>query len=155
VITGDDVKRARGRLHLTQTQLASMLGLSRRTIAEWEGTGELSPTIEGRLSGVFAIAGPSEPDVPPLASVSDLELVAEMARRLSSLRHQIPGGESRRTEEPPAQPDADTQTGHRNDHNELTSEYPADPAGEGVVGTAIDDASVDGAPRFTDRPGAC
>jgi transcriptional regulator with XRE-family HTH domain len=157
MVTGDDVKHARGRLHLTQTQLAGMLGVSRRTVAEWETSGDLSATIVGRLSGVFADAGPATtPDAPPLAAVSDLELVTEMGRRLASLRAQIDAAALARPDETTPQTDVTPQTGHPSDSDGLPSpDGPVDAGGSGIVGTEIVDSdSATDAPRFTDRPGA-
>jgi transcriptional regulator with XRE-family HTH domain len=92
MVTGENVKRARGRLQLTQQQLADQVGVSRRTIAEWENNAELPATAEGRLSKVLTFDGTSRnDDSPPLAAVSDMELVAEMARRLAYLRAQQTG----------------------------------------------------------------
>lgn len=159
MVTGSDVKRARGRLHLTQMQLADLLGVSRRTVAEWEASGGLSQTIVGRLSVVFADSEPATTGVAPLESVSDLELVAEMARRLSSLRSQIDAAQAVRSETCP-QSDEPTGTGHRSDSRNLQSGvddavYPGDAASSGTVGTEFYDDHADGSPRFTDRPGAC
>jgi len=159
MVSGDDVKRARGRLHLTQTQLANMLGVSRRTIAEWETSDELSATIVGRLSGVFTDAGQAAPDTPPLATVSDLELVTEMGRRLASLRSQLDGAALSQPGAPAPRQDETTQTRQHPDKPALPSAqddgYPADADAAGAVGTEIND-NAHGSPRFTDRhPGAC
>ncbi len=163
VITGADVKRARGRLHLSQTQLARQIGVSLRTVAEWEGSsGPLSDRIVGRLSGVFADLEPSAAAV-PLSEVSDLELIAEMARRLSSLRSQAKGGSSDRPGEITPGPGETTQTGPGNDatspQGELRSledEPPVDAGGSGAVGTEIQsNDSTNSGPRFTDRHDAC
>lgn len=160
VITGADIKRARGRLHLSQTQLARQIGVSLRTVAEWEGSsGPLSDRIVGRLSGVFADLEPSTAAV-PLSEVSDLELIAEMARRLSSLRSQIPGGVSDRPGDTAAGPGETTQTGQRSDKTDITSpsrdaDYSGDASASGTVGTDIQDDSTDDARRFTDRHDAC
>ena len=152
MVTGDDVKHARGRLRLTQTQLAGMLGVSRRTVAEWEGNGagELSATITGRLSGVFADAGPATPNTPPLASTARSS--GRAGRRLASLRSQLDAAAAANAVETDITP----RTGHRTDDTGLASEtgYPSDGGASGVVGTEIRDDDTDDSPRFTDRPNA-
>ena len=160
------MKHARGRLKLTQTELANLLGVSRRTVAEWEasGDGALSAQIAGRLSTVFTDmqTGPAPQDAPPLATVSDLELVTEMGRRLSSLRSQLDALTSDHPGGPAPQPGEPTQTGQSERADPISSTpdvaaYSGDPATSGVVG--VDTSDADGAhdaPRFTDRqPGAC
>ena len=159
VITGADIKRARGRLHLSQTQLARQIGVSLRTVAEWEGSsGPLSDRIVGRLSGVFADLEQSATAVAPLAAVSDLELIAEMGRRLSSLRSQLDALLTDHPGVPGSQPGETIETGHRGANPPISSTaddvaaYSGDPATSGTVGTDTKDASdTDSGPRFTDR----
>lgn len=85
-VTGADVKRERGRAGLTQTGLAKTVGVSRRTIAEWEASDSLSPEIQGKLSKVFGgefAAAPDEHPGPSLTGCSDGELAAEFVKRLA------------------------------------------------------------------------
>ena len=152
------MKHARGRLKLTQTDLAKMLGVSRRTVAEWEasGDGALSVQIAGRLSTVFTDmqTGPSSQDTPPLAAVSDLELVTEMGRRLSSLRSQLDAAAASRGDGA-VETDVTPRTGRHSDDDGLPSPtYPSDAGASGMVGTETND-SAQGSPRFTDREGDC
>jgi len=158
VITGADIKRARGRLHLSQTQLARQIGVSLRTVAEWEGSsGPLSDRIVGRLSGVFADLEPSATAVAPLAAVSDLELIAEMGRRLSSLRSQLDVLLTDHPGAPESQPGETIETGHRGANPPIPSVSEdvagsGDPNASGTVGVDVHDASdTHDAPRFTDR----
>ena len=83
---GEDVKRARGRLRLTQQELGDQVGVSRRTIAEWESMNPLPATAEGRLSAVLTISHNGQTVETILAGVSDMELIAELARRVAYLR---------------------------------------------------------------------
>jgi transcriptional regulator with XRE-family HTH domain len=88
VRTGAALKQGRGRLGVTQTQLAELVGVGRRTIAEWEGSDELSDRTVGRLSAVL----PDPPKVTltalaaSLAEATDAELLAELALRLAGRR---------------------------------------------------------------------
>ena len=82
MMSGDELKRRRGRMRLTQRELADRIGVGLRTVSSWEALGSrpLPGTAEGRLTAVF---GPPDTDPPrALSKVSDLELIAELARRL-------------------------------------------------------------------------
>src|SRR5690349_7405115 len=81
-MTGDELRRQRGRLRLTQRGLADRVGVGLRTVTTWESLGSrpLPGTAEGRLTAIF---GPADVRPPRgLSELSDLELIAELARRL-------------------------------------------------------------------------
>ena len=94
VVTGEDLARARNRARLTQTQLAARLGCSRRTVAAYEATPVLSNATIGKLGDTLGDLVADRPRVTltPLTSTlteaTDLELVAELARRLASRQPQ-------------------------------------------------------------------
>lgn len=85
VITGDRVRRERGRLRMTQRELAAALGVGLKTITDWEAG--VRPIPLTRYAAVTAVLGidETEPEpANPLAAVSDLDLVAELMRRLAT-----------------------------------------------------------------------
>src|SRR6476469_9402175 len=81
-MTGDELNRQRGRMRLTQRELADRIGVGLRTVTTWEALGSrpLPGTAEGRLHAVFGFPDTGPPRA--LSEVSDLELIAELARRL-------------------------------------------------------------------------
>jgi hypothetical protein len=128
-MTGDELRRQRGRLRLTQRELADRIGVGLRTVTTWEALGSrpLPGTAEGRLTAVF---GP--PDAGPpraLSEVSDLELLAELARRLGLPRV---GTNAFPTHEETAA--ARAWSGE---------DYPSDPSAPGMVGTPTNGAPAD------------
>jgi len=80
VLHGEGVRQARERAQLTQEQLAKLLGVSARTIGNWE-RGETVP--RNRAAAVQAALGLDEEEGPLLRQASDAELLAEVARRMS------------------------------------------------------------------------
>lgn len=121
VMSGDELRRQRGRLGLTQRALADRVGVGLRTITSWEALGAraLSATAEGRLN---TILGPKISSVPgALAHVSDLELIAELARRLGAASSSVlAAGSTGVTDDP---------------RSSAVEDYPADATAEGVMGT--------------------
>ena len=85
-MTGDELRLQRGRLHLTQRELADRVGVGLRTVTTWEALGPrpLPGTAQGRLESLFGAADGSA--IRSLAEVSDLELIAELSRRLGAAR---------------------------------------------------------------------
>ena len=51
-MSGDELKRQRGRMRLTQRELADRIGVGLRTVTSWEALGSrpLPGTAEGRLN---------------------------------------------------------------------------------------------------------
>lgn len=80
-LTGDRIRAARLLAGMTQNQLAELVGVSARTIGNYE-RGETIPDRTGpRL--VIALGQHLEPDYgPTLRSATDEQLVAEVAARL-------------------------------------------------------------------------
>ena len=79
--TGADLARARNRGRYTQQGLADLVGVSRRTVAEWEASPELTPATLAKVSGVLGDLRPGAG--PSLTGCSDLELATELVRRLA------------------------------------------------------------------------
>ena len=129
MMTGDELKRQRGRLRLTQRVLADRIGVGLRTVTTWESLGSrpLPGTAEGRLTAVF---GP--PDTGPpraLSDLTDLELIAELARRLGLPRV---GTNASPTIEETAAARASTE-----------EDYPSDASALGIVGTPTNGTPAD------------
>lgn len=78
-VSGDNIREARERAGLTQEQLAQRLGVTMRTVGNWE-RGATVP--KSRQAAIRAFLAPSE-DQPGLHSASDAELLAEIARRFA------------------------------------------------------------------------
>lgn len=81
MINGNEIRAARERAGLTQGELATRVGVSLRTVGNWE-RGETVP--QNRASAVEQVLAEwidaSAPG-PRLATASDAELLAEIARR--------------------------------------------------------------------------
>ncbi len=108
-MTGDEIRAARERAGLTQQQLAATLGVSTRTVGNWE-RGETIPrnrrgAIRSALSGQLGRS-----DTPALDAASDAELLAEIARRFARTEHRKEVGNdggSTPTSRPAQRPDHD------------------------------------------------
>lgn len=79
MITGDGLRQARERRGWTQEQLATAVGVTQRSIGNWE-RGEVPSSKEARLREVLGDL--LTPGGNPLAQASDLALISELARRL-------------------------------------------------------------------------
>lgn len=85
MITGDEIRSGRELLGLTQAELASQVGVSFRTIGNWE-RGETSPLrYEARLRKLFRGHDPA-PAQRSIQDYSDTELLLEVSRRMSEQR---------------------------------------------------------------------
>lgn len=86
MITGEQIRAARKRAGLSQGRLAELVGVSMRTVGNWE-RGESSPGIaEPRLQDVLADHLQASGDAPRRSrfeSVTDAELLAEIAARFA------------------------------------------------------------------------
>ncbi|KUG58941.1 helix-turn-helix domain-containing protein [Nesterenkonia jeotgali] len=83
MITGEEIRRARQRAGWSQGELAKRVGTSQRTVGNWE-RGDTSPS-QREASVRQALEGFLDDDRPEsvsLSSVSDVELLGEVARRL-------------------------------------------------------------------------
>lgn len=83
--TGDDIRTARQRAGLTQAELAQQIGVSMRTVGNWE-RGDTPPNryaarINAVLDGLINSA-----ERPSIEDYSDAALLAEIARRFDSTR---------------------------------------------------------------------
>jgi transcriptional regulator with XRE-family HTH domain len=92
MITGKDLRRAREARRLSRRQAAEILNIGERTLGRWETDGIPE-------SGVPAVEDFINPDrkavEPTLSEASDVEFLAEMARRLGQR------GEPRERRSPP------------------------------------------------------
>lgn len=94
VTLGEDIKRARERLQLTQPQLAELVGVSDTTISNWERNVATPKSRMARLRQVLKMdeveAGSSDHDElrygPRLRRASDYQLLDEYMRRLNEAR---------------------------------------------------------------------
>lgn len=84
MINGTEIRRARERANLTQEELAERVGVSLRTVGNWERGSSVPRSREGMIRAVLGdhAFGTSE-DEPSLSAASDAELIAEVAKRLS------------------------------------------------------------------------
>lgn len=98
MINGTEIRRARERAGLTQEELAEKVGVSLRTVGNWERGTSVPRAKEGIIRAVLSdhIKSPDR-DAPSLTSASDAELIAEVAKRLSRT------SSMRRVEEDPTQ----------------------------------------------------
>lgn len=79
-MTGDEIREARERAGLTQEQLAQRLGVTLRTVGNWERGATVPRNRLARLRDVFPGQQQEEPG---LRSASDAQLLAEIARRFA------------------------------------------------------------------------
>jgi len=76
---GDQLRRERGRLDMTQEELAATVGVSRRTVQRWEDGAQSIPTNQqARIAAALAARESN-----PLDAYSSAELLAEVLRRLN------------------------------------------------------------------------
>ncbi len=89
MISSEEIRSAREQAGLTQEELALRLGVSMRTVGNWE-RGATIPRAKARA--ISAVLGeylnPLREGEPSLAAASDVELLAEIAKRLSRANRQ-------------------------------------------------------------------
>lgn len=84
MLTGDDIKRARQMAGLSQGELAKLVGVSMRSIGNYE-RGETVP--RGALPKLQEVLGPHlGGHGPTLETASDAELLGEIAKRFARTR---------------------------------------------------------------------
>lgn len=84
MISGSELRDARVRADLTQEQLAQRLGMTHRSIGDWERSKGVPRNREAKVRDVLGHHLTGHPDPgDPLGSVSDVALLAELARRLA------------------------------------------------------------------------
>lgn len=89
MITGDDLAAARNRAGLSQEALAKQLGVSLKTVNNWEA-GRVQPRAHSEKVRLFIEAHPIERE-PVVRTIPDEELLKEIARRLRSRTEEGPG----------------------------------------------------------------
>lgn len=94
VISSTEIRAARERAGLTQEELGAALGVSLRTVGNWERGATVPRNREAALRRVLA-DHLDDGTGPTLTGASDAELVAEIARRLSVARSRERDGDGR------------------------------------------------------------
>lgn len=89
MLTGDELREARERARLTQQQLADRIGKTLRSVGNWERAGQVPRGAETLVRDEFPewFGQPAA----PLSSVSDAQLLAEIARRFDRGRQERDG----------------------------------------------------------------
>lgn len=79
MLTGDELREARERARMTQQQVADRIGKTLRSVGNYERSAEVPRSAETLIRAEFPewFGQPAA----PLASVSDAQLLAEIARR--------------------------------------------------------------------------
>jgi Helix-turn-helix domain len=139
MMTGEELRRERGRVRLTQRQLADRVGVGLRTITTWESRGSrpIPGTAEGRLTLVL---GPRD-DGPKgtLADFSDADLIEELAHRLGLTTIRVTNDSSRgvRPLEGVSALTANEMTQGRPlpARRFVADDYPMDASAQGTIGT--------------------
>lgn len=93
MISGEEIRQGRERARLTQAQLGQIVGVTGRTVGNWERGETVPRNREGAVRQ--AIEGTPR-EVPSLERASDAELLAEVARRMSPRGAVVTQVESRR-----------------------------------------------------------
>ena len=77
-MTGDHLRAERGRLGMTQQEMADALGVGRRTVVAWEQDERPIPmSQQSRVEALFASRR-----INPLTAFGSVDLLAEVIRRL-------------------------------------------------------------------------
>jgi len=113
MIGGTEIKSARERAHMTHRELGTAVGVTLRTVGNWERSATVPRNREAAIRSVLAdYLDDGEPV--SLRSVSDAELLAEIARRFSRPASGTGGrrrAESTDTEDPAREPHSRTRSG--------------------------------------------
>lgn len=84
MMTGEQIRTARKRAGLSQGDLATLVGVSMRTVGNWEREDSAPGIAEPRLISALRDYLDNGPvSAGPLQAVSDVELLAEIARRFA------------------------------------------------------------------------
>lgn len=86
MITGQQVREARGRKRWLMRELAEAVGVTARTVGAWErGESPIPVTAEARIREVLSVekVARADEDVITLASASDAQLMTALANRLA------------------------------------------------------------------------
>lgn len=101
MITGDEIRRGRELLGLTQADLGKRIGVSHRTIGNWERDETSPQRYEARLRELFRGQDPAPST--SIADFSDTELLLEVSRRMSEqrTRHDRPADQPQQAPDDP------------------------------------------------------
>lgn len=91
-MTGNEIREARERAGLTQDALGSAVGVSGRTVGNWERGTTVPRNRLAKLREVLEMTT-TPADATPLRDVSDASLLAEIARRFDAGRARKEEGE--------------------------------------------------------------
>jgi DNA-binding XRE family transcriptional regulator len=98
-MTGDEIRTARQKARLTQAQLGKLVGVTGRTVGNWERGDTMPQSTMALIQEVLSEhMKESEPEGIQLQTASDAELLAEIARRFSR------GNRTRNDESTPGTP---------------------------------------------------
>lgn len=118
VTLGEDIKRARERLQMTQPELAKLVGVSDTTISNWERNVATPKSRMARLRQVLKM-DVVEPDTttddelrygPRLRRASDYQLLDEYMRRLNEARARAVEPPATYSDEPVPSPEGMTRS---------------------------------------------
>jgi DNA-binding XRE family transcriptional regulator len=137
MVTGNEVRMARGRMRLTQAELAQQIDVAVRTISAWEALGaqDIPARAAGRVGPALGLT--TGPAGDALSGFSDLELLAELLRRAAARG----SGETPRTGEWVSDDmGAPLVFGASSAGND--THYPADASASGAVRGALSDTAT-------------
>lgn len=97
MISGRDLQLARSKARLSRKSLGERLGVSEKTIYNWETEG-VPPASEGLVASFVAEHTVDASN--PLASISDVALLAELGRRLARTGGQSDAGQAEAQKNP-------------------------------------------------------
>ena len=98
-MNGSEIRQARERARLTQGELGEKVGVSGRTVGNWERGASIPRNRAARLVEVLNLDDQAEP-ANPLQVVSDATLLAEIARRFEEGRTREKAGEEHEPSSP-------------------------------------------------------
>lgn len=82
-VNGEDIRRAREEMRLTQKDLAEAVGVSTKSVSNWERGQTVPRSRLGALLKFLRLEQRESRAGPPLSEASDLELVQELLTRLN------------------------------------------------------------------------
>ena len=90
MISAEQIRTARERARLKQSDLAELLGVTERTVSNWENGKHLPARRETQLIEILQIDLAGPPEKVTLLGASDEQLINELARRLLKAPVQMP-----------------------------------------------------------------
>lgn len=88
MLSGDEIRAARDRAKISQEELGRQVGVSMRTIGNWERGTTVPRARRHALNSALREHLDGDTDEPALRAASDVELLAEIARRLARTSRQ-------------------------------------------------------------------